>query len=354
MLRAAMTPAAFAVFAQSIARLLRRFIQKSESAVFSDFARFQFPRLFPQGSTCARRFHSQCLIGAGEIEAIEEIVGSLAAALPLLDGTAQGPQVADLAALLLVLRQLQPEIDASVFVEFVSRRFPYAETAVKHNVIIAKFLLNEPPCHSAIRQFLRDVELSPDTIVLFATLGGFEALEVPAVSECVQELCEAQISDEAVPAIANTLLNDLLNEEKPTKRCLRMLISLRKSEDFLENLFGLLSAKLVRVPPAVRDLLLVLVTSSALLTRPFLRRFALFIASEVMDDDIAAKCVEAVTMTVGVSDDSCLISFLMTIGTRRLSVRNFAKRQLKRMKLVVDPVSRELFCHLNLDTWTVT
>jgi hypothetical protein len=73
-----------------------------------------------------------------------------------------------------------------------------------------------------------------------------------------------------------------------------------------------------------------------------------------MDDDIAAKCVEAVTMTIGVSDDSCLISFLMTIGARRLSMRSFAKRQLKRMELLVDPISRKLFGRLNLDAWAVT
>jgi hypothetical protein len=48
-----------------------------------------------------------------------------------------------------------------------------------------------------------------------------------------------------------------------------------------------------------------------------------------------------------------LISFLMTIGARRLSMRSFAERQLKRMRLLVNPISRELFGRLSLDAWTV-
>jgi hypothetical protein len=354
MIRSATTVPLFGAFAQAITRLLKRFVKKAESAAYSDCFVFQFPRLFPPHSTaCSHRFQPHCLLGADEIEAVDSLMQALEGALPLLEGESQGAAVADLCALLLVLYRLQPSLSLAPFLTFVGDRFPYEELSIPKNVVIAKFLLNDRGAHDAIRRFLCDVEVSAETIVLFATLGGFEDLEIPAITEAVQELCEAQIADSAAPAIANALLDHVRTAPKPTKRCLRALISLRKGGAFLDRLFEVLTIRLAAASPAQADLLLALLSSCAPLPRDFLRNWALFLVSDEVEEGLCKRGVEAVAVTSGSTDDSCLISFLMTIGARRPLLRDFARVQIRRLELLANPDARPLFHRLDLDAWTI-
>ena len=291
-----------------------------------------FPHLFPEGSTTfSHRFQPQCLLGADETESICDLAKSLEEAFPLINGDSQGPAVADLCSLLMVLTELQPSLDVSVFLQFISERFPYEEAPLAKNVTIAKFLVKDERSHDAVREFLGTIDLTPETVVLFASLKNIDLSSVPSIAECLQELCDAQICDEAAPAIADAFLSHIMTAEKVTKRTLRALISFKKPSDFQEKLLPVLTARLPTATPAVVELFLVLVTSCAPLSRQFLRGLALFIASQESEDALRLSCIESVAVTNGATDTSCLLSFML----RRLS----------------DTDSAHLFARLDLDKW---
>lgn len=354
MIRGANNASAFSLFAQAITRVLKRFVHKQGDGKFHDFRSFEFPSLFPEGSTTfSHRFQPQCLLGADETESIEELTKALELAFPLINGDSQGPAVADLCSLLMVLIELQPSLDLSVFVQFASERFPYEEAPIQKNVAIARFLVTSEKTHDAVREFLRTIDLTPDTVVLFASLQKIDLSSVPSISECLQELCDAQICDEAAPAVADAFLSHIMTAEKVTKRTLRALISFKKPADFQEKLLPVLTARLQSVAPAVAELFLRLVTSCAPLSRPFLRGFALFISSNEVSDTLKRSCIDAVVITNTTTDASCLLSFIMTIGTRCPDLRDYLRIQITRLSRLADSSSLPLFARLDVEHWAI-
>jgi hypothetical protein len=352
MIRSATTPSLFSVFAQSITKLLKRFVRKAETGVCSDWRQFEFPRLFGVNSaTLWPRFQLRCLLGTEESAAVSLLLQELRESLKILEGESQGSAVADLCALLTVLSRLETTLVLDGFFGFVVDRFPYDSLSMEKNIVIAKFLLMDESSYEAIRGFLRNVCVSAESLVLFTTLGGFELTEIPAVADAIQELCGSAIADSEGPAIAEALLKHVKEDPKPTKRCLRVLISLRKGSDFQDHLFEVLAARLLSVPPGQVDLLLALVSSSAPLDRGFLRNWALFIASDEVEEALAKRAIEAATITNGTTDDSRLISFLMTIGARRPLLRHFLRDQLSRIQRLTIPEALPLFDRLDLDAW---
>lgn len=353
MVRFSLDPATFSKFSQAMNKVLKKFLQKKDGAGIYNS---QFPQLFPEGSvTHAHRFQPQCVLGADETSCIANLLCALETKLEMLKGESQGPAVADLCSLLMTVSELQPTSDLSPFVRFVLDEFPYEHATIKQNVVMAKFLVKDEATHDAIREFLATVNLTPDTAALFASIGSIDLSSLPSISECVQELCSATVSEEASPAIAAAFLDHVMNEPKITKRTLRALISFKKGPGFQERFIQVLAARLPdeTTSRSVRELFLTLVTSCAPLSRPFLREFALLIADERFPEELRERCIEAVALTNHVTDMSCLLSFMMTMGARRPELREYVTRQIQRLQRLSEGETLDLFKRIDLKKWAI-
>jgi hypothetical protein len=337
-------------FMRCIAKVLKKFLHNKSSEKMTQYAGFHFPRLFPSTTaTFSVRYRPQCVLGISEMENLNRLVNVLKDSLNLIIGRSDG--MAALSSLLLTIRGLDPYIELSTFINFASKRFPDEKATRSENVQIAKLLVIEPQCHPEIRDFLREIEISSDILPLAAAVGAIDENHVSGISECVAELCCTVVSEAAGSTIAKLVLNELRSQQRVTKRVLRLLISLKKPEDFQENFLPLFQEQLMTCTSGVRELLLVLIGSCAPLKRGFLKELALFLVDESVSEDLCVEVVRAVGNTNGITDDSCLMSFLMTVGSRRIGVREEMKRELKRLELLVDDSSRELFARLDLTLW---
>jgi hypothetical protein len=110
---------------------------------------------------------------------------------------------------------------------------------------------------------------------------------------------------------------------------------------------------MLALSPNALEALLELVSSCAPLTRAFVKGFVLVIVGDAIDDELCVKCAGAVGITAGVTECDSLISFFMALGHRRAGMRDFPKRQLRRLELLSGGVAAGMFERLNLDTWTV-
>ncbi|OHT05110.1 hypothetical protein TRFO_27291 [Tritrichomonas foetus] len=354
MISAASNANEFSNFSKAITKVMLRFSVKKDVHMFHDYTEFQFPNLFPGNTTTyAQRFSTQCALGASEIESIQRLTESIQKSFNLISGESESPAVSDLCSLLLALYNLHSEIDLQPFFKFVGDRFPYEEGSTKVNLNISKFLVINKAYHQKIREFITSVPPSIDNVVLFATIGDFN-IDISDFSECIPELCTTQISDEAAPAVSDAILSYIMNEEKITKRSVRALISLRKSDDFQQKLLSVLQARLPTCSPALINLFLILVSSAAPLNRQFLKDFALFISEEdIVENELCHKCIDSVAITNNETDYGSLLSFLMTVGTRRPSMREIAKQHILRLRIFADEASRPLFARIDLNKWII-
>lgn len=349
----------FSLFSKTITKVLSKFSDKSNSnKIFHSFAEFQFPQLFPEGTaTYAQRFSSRCALESSEIESIQKLVDSLKNSFQLISGESDSLSVADLCNLLMAIHNLQLDIDFEPFFEFVGERFPYEEGSVKTNVNIAKFLILNPNFHPKIKEFLSMIPPSIDNIVLFATIGDFsdEISQIPELSSCIPDLCKAKISEEAGPYVSDMILQSITDEEKITKRSIRALITIRnKKDDFQEKLIQCLINKLPDCSPAIADLFMVLISSSAPLNRSFLKEFSIFISNEsAIDEELCKKCIDSVAITNTSTDCTALLSFLMTVGARRIAFRDFCKNHISRLRILADSDSISFFSHIDLESWSI-
>ena len=344
----------FSNYTKTITKVLVRFNVKDSSNDIHDFKEFIFPKLFQENNaTYSQRFRQQCILGNSEMNSIQELLKALVNCFNLISGDSESVAVSDLCKLLHTLYGLQSDIDLSTFFEFISSHFPYEEGTIKTNVIIAKFLSLDKKYYPKITEFLESVQPSSDNIVLFATVGNFVS-DIPDFAECVPELCTANISDEAAPAVADSILMSILHEEKITKRSIRALISLKKGEDFQNHLIEVLKARLLTCSTSVRNLFLTLISSSAPLNRGFLKEFSIFISNEEkVDIDLCKMCIDSVVITNFNTDYTNLLCFLMTVGSRRASIRDHAQRHISRLRILSDEVSRPLFDRLDLRRWVI-
>lgn len=350
----------FSLFSTTITKVLSKFSDKSEaSKIFHSFSEFQFPQLFPDGTaTYAQRFSSKCALESSEIESIQKLIDSLQNSFKLISGESDSVAVADLCSLLIAINNLQLEVDFEPFYEFVGERFPYEEGSTKTNVNISKFLILNEQFHPKIKEFLSTIPPTVDNIVLFATIGDFSAeiAEFPDLSSCIPELCKAKISDEAAPYVSDMILQSITNEEKITKRSIRALISIQnKKEDFQEKLMQCLINKLIDSSEAVVELFMNLISSCAPLCRPFLKDFSIFISDEsAINEELCKKCVYSVFITNSSTDCVALLCFLMTVGKRRITMREFCKNRILQLRILADSDSKEFFSHIDLDDWSIS
>lgn len=353
------TPNDFSQFSKIITQILSKFSEKTSSNQnYHSFEDFQFPQLFPDNSvTFAQRFTSKCAFESSEIESIQNLVDSLQHSFQLISGESDSLAVSDLCGLLLAINNLQLDINFDPFFEFVGSKFPYEEGSTKSNVNISKFLIHNKSFHPKIKEFLSSIPTSIDNIVLFATIGDFssEIAQFPELSSCIPELCKASISDEAAPFVADAILQSIITEETITKRSIRALISIsKKNDDFQQKLIQCLISRLPSSSLAIADLFLILISSSAPLNRQFLKDFSIFISNDSeIDEELCKKCVDSVAITNTSTDCVALLCFLMTVGSRRVSMRQFCKNHISRLHILADNDSKPFFSHLDLDNWAI-
>lgn len=341
----------FIIFTKVITKVLKRFAQTKDYNIYNSYDSFTFPRLFPENnSTYAIRFRPQCLLDSSAIENLVLLLDNYKEHFELISGDDMAEPVSCLCGLLIVINQLNSNIDLEPFLNFADNHFPYVSGSIKQNVIIAKFLLELQSAHDKIKEFLSSIKPSVENLVLFSSLSGCD-FNIPSFSEAIPEICNSKISEEAAPGIADALVNSILTEPKTTKRTLRVLISLKKSNSFQDKLITVLKSKLLESTPSITNLLIILVSSCAPLSRGFLKQFAEFIQD--IPEQIFHESVEAVTLTNDKTDESAIISFLMTLGTKRPTERDYLKRQIKRLEILSDEESRHLYSRLNLTDWTI-
>ena len=252
---------------------------------------------------------------------------------------------------------LQLDVDFDPFFQFVGEKFPYEEGSTKANVNIAKFLILNDFSHPKIKEFLSTIPTSIDNIVLFATIGDFSAqvAEFPELSSCIPELCKANISDDVAPYVSDIILQSISTDEKITKRSIRALISIQnKSEDFQQKLIQCLMSRLPDCTSAIADLFMILISSCAPLIRPFLKDFSIFISDDsAIDEDLCKKCIDSVAITNTSTDCVALLSFLMTVGSHRITMREYCKNHILRLKILTDSETKSFFSHVDLDNWCI-
>lgn len=351
MIRYANTVDTFVIFTKVITKVLKRFTQTKVHNNFNSYDSFTFPRLFPEkNSTYAIRFRPQCLLDSSATESLCSLLDCLREHFELIGGDDMSEAVSYLCGLLIVISQLNSGFNLEPFLNFALKHFPYENGSMKQNVIIAKFLLELESAHPKIKEFLSSVKPNIDNLVLFASLDGCD-FNIPSFSEAIPEICSGKISEKAAPGIADALVNSILSEQKTTKRTLRVLISLTKSKSFQEKLLTVLKTKFLDSTPSIKNLLIILITSSAPLSRAFLKGYSEFILE--LPDEMFHDCVEAVTLTNDKTDESAILSFLMTLGSKRSSERDYLKRQIKRLEILSDEESKHLYSHIDLTDWKI-
>ncbi|KAH0791208.1 hypothetical protein GPJ56_004828 [Histomonas meleagridis] len=353
MIKYAMKVEDMIIFTKVISKVMLRFTQTKENTLYHSYKEFTFPNLFPpKNATFSYRLRPQCSLGTTELESIDLLLVNLTAHFELIGGDDQSEAISCICNLLNVVYQLDSKVNLDPFLSFISERFPYEEGTLKQNINIAKFLLKLPSAHEKIREFLSSIPPSPNNLVLFASLDGCD-FNIPEFAEAIPEICNAQISDTAAPMLADALLESILTEEKTTKRTLNVLISLKKSDEFQKKLVIVLREKLLQMTPTITELLTRLITSCAPLERGFLREFSEFLLTDQVSDELCLRCIEAITITNGITDESALLSFLMTMGAKRPSIREYVKKQIKRLEILTEEESKHLYSHIDLNQWVI-
>lgn len=357
MISASTTSNDFSLFAKTITKVLSRFSIKKEIYLDHSYEEFQAMKLFPDNTaTFSQRFSLKCALESSEVENISKLLNALQNSFQFLSGESESYAVSDLCNLLRHLYNLQSEIDLKPFFTFVGERFPYEEGSIKVNVSIAKFLLLNNQFYPQIKEYIQLIPPTVDNIVLFATIGDFSSIlkEVPGISEALPELCRATISFDTQPQVVDLIIGNLLQEKNITKRSIQALINLQnKNEDFQPKLFQLVSENLFDSSQSIKELLLILVSSSAPLRRPFLKDYAYFISEQIEDNDICQKCIDSVAITNGTTDTIALLSFFMTIGAHRSNMREYVKNHISRLRVLSEDDSRPFFDKIDLEKWTI-
>lgn len=353
MIKAATTPQHLSTYARAITQVLQRFSIKTKEFAFHNPKEFCFPLLFQYDTpTYSLRYTPNCSIGTDEQDSVKILLYALSDSLQLVRGDSKGNTLADVSSLLLSIHNILPTLDLTQFLEFASERFPAEDATLKKNIAIAKFIELDTNNYHKIKKFINGTEMTIENITLFANVG-YKDFDGSLVGECIQELCDANISEESAPSIANAFLEYIEQNEKITKKTLRTLISLKKDNDFQINLLPVLEAKLPISPPSIVDLLLVLVSSTAPLSREFLKSFVDLLCAEAINDELCVKCIEAVSTTEGLTDHSRILSFLMSIGKRKESLRDIIRRHIRRLELLSFPEEKQMFTRINTNEWII-
>jgi len=349
--------AQFCQFSKSIIKVLSRFTGKSKDCLSVHYKSFCFPKLFPTGSaTFNKRFTRVSVLGSDELDALDQLCNALLDCLPFIKGDNQKELVPDFSKLLLVVLDLNPHIDISLFVSAFEEIWPIEDAPIKKNLIVARVLAFNENNHGKIREYFADIKLTNEAISLFASVGsealkGLEALRLD--DSTVSELCSVKISRSSAPIISISMIDYIAQTEKPTKRAIKTLIGIQKGNGFQEKLLIAMQNKLSTSSESFFDLYIELISSCAPHTKEFLKGFSLLISSDDFPNDRATQCLECIELTHMKADLAVILSFFLSVGNRKPSLKEFCRSLLLQIERSTNIENKHMFNKINLESWTI-
>ena len=332
------TPHDFSNSFRAIKKMIDRFSQRSNKKKNYYYTDKCVPILFNRTSTFSFRYNTSLILEFEVVELFKSFLEDLSKKLDQIRYAESNDISVEMCSLLISLHNLYSDVDFDKFYEFIGEDWPYEEMPLKKNIIPARFLATSDKYKDKVREFLKEVHLSEESVLLYILVsqGTDDLNSTTFSSEIIQDLYKIDISPQISSNVCFAVLKYLKEDDKPTKKAINLLYKLEKPEGFQDLLLDVLKIRLVNSSEFVQDMYLNLVAFSSPLNKDFIEKFSAYLCSLDYSDsninNIIQNSIKKISLTYDKTDISLLLHLLQTMKKNVPSVGEVCNKMYDMLK----------------------